>query len=89
MPAIKVDPHWAKSVYLQIADDVQHRIEIGEIPYRLPGEREMADEYQASIGSVRRAMEELRERRLVETLPARGTFVASALAARRGKATPS
>ena len=88
MSAIPVDPHWPKHVYLQIADDVQHRIEVGEITLRLPGERGMADEYGASIGSVRRAMEELRERRLVETLEARGSFVASALAALRGKTAP-
>jgi DNA-binding GntR family transcriptional regulator len=89
MPAIRVDPHWPKQVYLQIADDVQHRIETGEITYRLPGERGMADEYGASIGSVRRAMIELRKRGLVETLEARGTYVASALAALRSEAAPS
>lgn len=88
MPAIRVDPNWVKSVYLQVADDVQHRIETGEITFRLPGEREMAEEYGAAIMTVRRAMRELRERGMIETFPARGSFVASALAARRAKGAP-
>jgi DNA-binding GntR family transcriptional regulator len=35
----------------------------------------MTDIYQVSIGTVRRAVRELRERGLVATLPAKGTFV--------------
>jgi GntR family transcriptional regulator len=85
MPAIPVDPTWVKSVYLQIADDVQHRIETGEITLRLPGERDMAEEYRAAIMTVRRALRELRERSIIETLPARGSFVASALVAIRSE----
>ena len=42
---------------------------------RLPGERDLAAEYQVALGTVRRAIEELRSRGLVVTLPAKGTFV--------------
>ena len=39
-------------------------------------ERELADVYGVSAGTVRRAVRELRERGLVVTLPAKGTYVA-------------
>jgi GntR family transcriptional regulator len=42
---------------------------------RLPGERDLAAEYQVALGTMRRAIEELRSRGLVVTLPAKGTFV--------------
>jgi DNA-binding FadR family transcriptional regulator len=45
---------------------------------RLPGERELAAEYGVAIGTARRAVEELRERDLVVTLPGKGTYVIGA-----------
>jgi GntR family transcriptional regulator len=42
---------------------------------RLPGELDLADEYKVSLGTIRRATVELRERGLVVTVPAKGTFV--------------
>lgn len=85
MSAIPVDPFWDKHAYLQIADDVVHRIDIGEITLKLPGEREMAEEYKTAIGTVRRALVELRERSTIETFHGRGSFVASALLNLRGE----
>ncbi|MFD7719960.1 GntR family transcriptional regulator [Streptomyces sp. NPDC059814] len=41
----------------------------------LPGERAMTELYSVSIGTVRRAISELRKRELVATLPAKGTYV--------------
>ena len=42
---------------------------------RLPAERDLAADYQVAVGTARRAVEELRQRGLVVTLPAKGTFV--------------
>ena len=42
---------------------------------RLAGERDLAAEYRVALGTVRRAVEELRGRGLVVTLPAKGTFI--------------
>jgi DNA-binding GntR family transcriptional regulator len=63
--------------YVRVADALARQIESGEIPAggRLPNERELADVYRVSAGTVRRAVQELRERGLVTTLPAKGTFV--------------
>jgi GntR family transcriptional regulator len=64
-------------VYMRVADHIAARIAAGDLPTdaRLPGERELAAEYGVAIGTARRAVEELRERGLVVTLPGKGTYV--------------
>ncbi|KAK1181594.1 winged helix-turn-helix domain-containing protein [Streptomyces sp. NBS 14/10] len=63
--------------YVKLADDVAADIASGKLPQgaALPGERAMTGLYGVSIGTVRRAIVELRKRGLVATLPAKGTYV--------------
>lgn len=63
--------------YVKLADQIAAEIASGKLPVgaALPGERAMTEIYRVSIGTVRRAVRELRERGLVATLPAKGTFV--------------
>lgn len=63
--------------YRRIAADLEQQIRDGRIPPggKLPGELELADMHGVSAGTVRRAVRQLRERGLVETLPHLGTFV--------------
>ncbi|GAA2680073.1 hypothetical protein GCM10010400_49310 [Streptomyces aculeolatus] len=63
--------------YEKLADRIEADIRSGRLPVgaRLPGEREMTDIYQVSIGTARRAVRELRDRGLVATLAAKGTYV--------------
>lgn len=63
--------------YVKLADRIEGEIKAGKIPAgaALPGERAMTEIYGVSIGTVRRTLRELRERALVATLPAKGTFV--------------
>lgn len=80
MAADRVPPFEQKGaayVYAQVADHLAARIQAGEIPpgARLAGERELADEYGVALGTARRAVQELRDRGLVATLPAKGTYV--------------
>ncbi|WP_327339415.1 winged helix-turn-helix domain-containing protein [Streptomyces sp. NBC_01324] len=65
----------------RVADDLERRIRAGEIPPggRVENERELADVYTVSAGTVRRAVRELRERGLVQTLPAKGSYVVDVL----------
>jgi DNA-binding GntR family transcriptional regulator len=65
-------------VYVLVADHIAARISAGELApgSRLPAERDLAAEYDVAVGTARRAVEELRGRGLVVTLPAKGTFVA-------------
>jgi len=64
--------------YARVADHVAARIKAGELTpgARLPAERDLAAEYGVALGTARRAVEELRARGLVVTLPAKGTFIA-------------
>jgi GntR family transcriptional regulator len=64
-------------VYMRVADHIAVRIAARDLltDARLPGERELAAEYGVAIGTARRAVEELRERGLVVTLPGKGTYV--------------
>lgn len=78
-PARKIDPYGREHAYLQVADDVQRRIEAGEIARKLPAERDLASEYQVAYTTVRHAMQVLRERGVIVTIHGRGTFVAAAL----------
>ena len=72
-----IDPTKAAYVYAQLADHLAARIKAGDLRpgARLTGERELAQEYGVAVGTARRAIQELRERGVVVTLPAKGTFV--------------
>lgn len=72
-----VDPDSPVLAYVQLADDLARKIEGGELIGRLPSERDLAAEYGVAYGTVRRAMEVLRDRRLVVSVHGRGTFVKS------------
>jgi DNA-binding GntR family transcriptional regulator len=73
-----VDPSRPVYVYVQVADHIAGLIAAGTLQpgARLEGERELAEQLGVAIGTVRRAVEELRARGLVVTLPAKGTYVA-------------
>jgi GntR family transcriptional regulator len=64
-------------MYRQIATDLQHRIESGELPQgaQLPTELELREQYDASRNTVRDAIKRLTNRGLVETRPGQGTYV--------------
>ncbi|QLE73252.1 winged helix-turn-helix transcriptional regulator [Streptomyces rectiverticillatus] len=78
-----VDPTRVAYVYMQVADHVAAQIEVGALRpgARLAGERDLAEQYGVAIGTVRRAIQELRDRGLLVTLPAKGTFVPEQLSA--------
>ncbi|MFI2430687.1 GntR family transcriptional regulator [Streptomyces sp. NPDC018693] len=63
--------------YVEVANAVEAEIRSGRLPVgaRLPGEREMAETYGIALGTARRVVKELRDRGLVGTLPAKGTYV--------------
>jgi DNA-binding GntR family transcriptional regulator len=64
-------------VYVQVADLVAAQIHSGQLPAgaMLPGERALMDEYGVALHTARRAVRELRDRGLVITVPAKGSFV--------------
>ncbi|SDT36956.1 winged helix-turn-helix domain-containing protein [Jiangella sp. DSM 45060] len=64
-------------VYIRLADHVEQQIDTGKIPVgsRLASASEMAETYGVALGTVRRALDVLRERGLIRTWPAKGSFV--------------
>ena len=74
-----VNPYGRDYSYVQVADDIARRIEIGEISRKLPSERALAEEYEVAYTTVRHAMKILRERGVIVTIHGRGTFVAASL----------
>src|SRR6266516_5603979 len=64
-------------VFEQIADQIEQRILNGELRSgdRLPTERVLAEQFQASRTAVREAMKTLAQKGLVEMRPGRGTIV--------------
>jgi DNA-binding GntR family transcriptional regulator len=72
-----VNPSRPVYVWQQVADWIARRIEAGELRpgARLEGERELAEQAGVAVGTVRRAIEDLRQRGLVITLPSKGTYI--------------
>lgn len=65
-------------VYVRVAADIAARIASGELApgTRLRSERDLADHYGVAYGTMRRAMQHLREQGLIVTIHGRGTFIA-------------
>ncbi|MET7837731.1 winged helix-turn-helix domain-containing protein [Streptomyces sp. NPDC005356] len=63
--------------WAEIADDITEQIRTGRLPVgaRLPGERLLCEEYSAALGTIRRAVRELKEQGLIGVVPAKGTYV--------------
>jgi DNA-binding GntR family transcriptional regulator len=73
----RINPARPVYVYVQVADDIAEQIRSGILApgAMLPAERDLAEIYGVAYLTARRAVRELRDRGLVVTLPARGTFV--------------
>jgi len=67
----------SKAVPAQVAADIEADIDAGRLApdTRLPSEADLAAQYGVARVSVRRAIEQLRERGNVVTFQGRGTYV--------------
>jgi GntR family transcriptional regulator len=72
-----IDPRGPVPAYLQVADVIAARIAAGqlEVDKPIPSEESMRQEFGVSRGTIRRAVEELRSRELIYTVPQRGSYV--------------
>ncbi|MEW6309112.1 MAG: GntR family transcriptional regulator [Bacillota bacterium] len=64
-------------LYEQLADSLRARVESGEYPpgYRLPSQKELADEFSISVITVRQAVSQLEDAGLLVRKQGKGTFV--------------
>lgn len=61
---------------IKIAEDIEARIKKNEWPDgRLPTSREFTAEYSVSSRTMAQAIESLKARRLIRTIPGKGTYV--------------
>jgi GntR family transcriptional regulator len=74
---VTIDRQGRDPAYLQLADILTEQIRSGALPVgrTIPSEKTLIQDYGLSRGTVRKAVEVLRERQLVDTVPQRGTFV--------------
>jgi DNA-binding GntR family transcriptional regulator len=73
----RFDPRGPRLVYKSIADDIAAKIADGTYAaeQRLPSEDELAAHYGNARMTVRRAIRELADRGLVETIHGKGTYI--------------
>lgn len=74
-------PIQPERLYEQIVGQIEQRIAAGEIKAgdQLPSEHELAKQFAVSRTAVREAIKALREKRLVEVRPGRGTFITNGM----------
>ncbi|SCG64042.1 GntR family transcriptional regulator [Micromonospora halophytica] len=72
-----IDPWSPRSFAEQLADVLRAKIDSGEWQpgHKLPGEVTLAQTYDVARGTVRAALDQLREEGRVVTFTGRGTFV--------------
>jgi GntR family transcriptional repressor for pyruvate dehydrogenase complex len=70
-------PIQTERLYEQIVSQIEQRIVAGDLKVgdQLPSEKELAEQFAVSRTAVREAIKTLREKRLVEIRPGRGTFI--------------
>lgn len=75
--ADRIDPIAPVPPYRQIAAILRRRITAGKYPphSRIPTESELVEEFEVARSTARRAVEVLREERLIYTVPNRGSYV--------------
>jgi GntR family transcriptional regulator len=79
MPSRSIDVRSPVPAYQQLAAILRAQIETGELAadMPLPSETSLVQEFGVARGTVRRAIEVLRDAGLVVTVQGRGTFVKS------------
>lgn len=76
-----IDPLSGDFVYVQVADSIGARIEVGEWDHelpekrKLPAERELAAEYKVAYQTLRHAIKVLRDRGLIVSRQGLGNYI--------------
>jgi DNA-binding GntR family transcriptional regulator len=71
-----INIHRGPPPWRQVAEDLRRRIADGEWAGRLPSEKTLAQDYGVALGTVRKALMELRSEGLIMTDKGWGSYVA-------------
>lgn len=76
-----IDRDSATPIWQQLASLIRDRIRDGTYPPGriLPSEVQLEQEHQVARGTIRKAIGQLRDEGLVQTVPGKGTYVADPL----------
>ena len=77
---IEINPLSNKPIYLQIVDNLKHKLATGELTpgEQLPTVRQLADELNINFNTIARAYRILDEEGIITTQHGRGTFIRTA-----------
>lgn len=83
---VEIDPDALRAPYQQLADILRARIESGAIPpgRRIPSYTELEAESGLARGTVRKALQLLKDDGLIATAPGRGLYVVDQADASKG-----
>ena len=72
-----INPTSAVPLYVQVADDLRRRIEMGEFSESgvLPSENGFCEEYEVSRATIRKAIQTLVDDDVLDTRHGKGTFI--------------
>lgn len=71
------NPEPGEYLYEHVAGHIEARIRSGELPVHgaLPGERQLAHDYNVALGTARGAIRLLQRRGLIRTIRSKGSYV--------------
>ncbi|HEU5419457.1 MAG TPA: winged helix-turn-helix domain-containing protein [Streptosporangiaceae bacterium] len=75
---VTINPDLPIPPWKQLAAILRERITSGELTGRLPGEKHLMQEYGLAMGTVRKAVKQLRDDGLIQTTPGMGSYVVPA-----------
>ena len=75
VPAMTVDHDLPVPAWRQVAAILRQRIADGELTRWHPGERYLATDLGVAVGTVRKAIAQLRDEGLIDTVHGRGSYV--------------
>ena len=86
-----INPTSAVPLYVQVADDLRRRIEMGEFSESgvLPSENGFCEEYEVSRATIRKAIQTLVDDDVLDTRHGKGTRLVFSLFRRSSRPLPS
>jgi DNA-binding GntR family transcriptional regulator len=73
---VRIDPDDVRHPYVQLADTLRSQISSGQLAGRIPSINQLAEQYELSPATVKRALGILADEGLIHSVRGRGNFTA-------------